>query len=341
MKNFLMYVLFLLMIISAVGCDSEEEPFIYEHEMLYEQYKQSKPNDWEPLPKTEIGSQTDSVYSDSTEFFDEELTLFENDNYSITVTYPKDDAKARNKVQNAPIITVHSKKWKSKAVSVLPIRDGFYAYDSDGEELTRMLSGSHTPGYYDPYEKDHEPFCWYKITDSGVEFKFLAVEKYFIGNDYLPWAMTEEDYQYITDLIAENGSANESVHWEFIVGDWTATEENLNIVGLQSIVDPEIFNEGIHFVRQGNDSIYRDFNYDLEDIGMTIEQKRLIESRVLKENYTAYMAMITVKVDISEDIPTTELSYEMISPADSDVASIYLSRKDVDYNAVFEEVFSE
>lgn len=314
----LFFGILLVILISSIGCakEPEEKIIIYEHEKLYEEYKQENPNDWTPIP---ANSSHQSSF------------LLGNDKFNITSTMFSTNA------HTAPEIAIYELKTGYTQITRLGL--DFYAYNEKGEEVAVLSVGSYDPGYYDPFEGDWEPYCWYRVSDDKLEIKMLAVEQFFVGEKYLPWAMTEEEYQTITAKIKELNNEEQLVYWDSMVGDWIANEENLQLLGLKYAINQDVFNEGIHVLKGGVDFPHILLDDILKKTGITTNQKRIIESKVVKENYEAHMAMITMTIDISGIDPIVEFNYEVISPKESDIAVIYFSEKDYDINKEIADIF--
>ena len=318
MKKTLTGLLSAILLVSAIGCTAaeKEETLIYEHERLYEQYKQDHSNDWEEIPRTN---------------YESKRLLLGTDKFNVSVNMFSTNS------HTSPQISIY--ELSTKYTKIINLDSDFYAYNSNGEEIAKLVSGSTIPGYYNPFEKDWEPYCWYKVYDEKIEIKMLAEEMFFVGEAHMPWAMTEEDYQMITAKIKARENEDQFEYWDIMVGDWIAIESNLELLGLQNIVDRDVFNEGIHVLKGGVDYPHMTLEDIIELTGITTNQKRIIESKVLKKDYVANMAMITMTIDLSGASPKVDFAYDIISPTESDIAEIYFGGKDYDLNKELADIF--
>jgi len=318
MKKILTGVLSAAILLSTAGCITaeKEETLIYDHERLYEEYKQNNPNDWETIPLTNYGSNRLLLGTDK---FNVSVNMFSNNSHT------------------SPTIVIY--ELKTKYTKNINLDIDFYAYNSEGEEIAKLVTGSTNPGYYNPFEKAWEPYCWYRVSDGKIEIKMLTEEMFFVGEAHMPWAMTEEDYQVITEKIKALNNEDQLEYWDSMVGEWIAVESNLESLGLQNIVDRDIFDEGIHVLKGGVDYPHMTLEDIVQRAGITTNQKRITESQVIKKDYVANMVMITMTIDLSGSTPKVDFVYDIISPTDSEIAEIHFGGKDYDLNKELASVF--
>lgn len=200
--------------------------------------------------------------------------------------------------------------------------------------------------YYNPFEKKWEHTISYDILDSNnVTIKFITIENFFVGDKILPNVLTSSDYNKIVNLIIKEPYNNILSTFNLCYLNESVSLNDVDIIenwGLDHITDKNILQKGVHVLRPILlTGTYRLLGEHLNTLGMNTEDKRKLESKAVKDGYEAYMAMVTLNIDLSGEYPSLKMDYDMISPKHHDVSELYFGGKDIDWNEYFKEIYQD
>lgn len=292
---------------------------VYDFERFYEEYKTSYDMVGVPVMNFEILK---------------EYSILENDRFQVT--YQKDSSSS--------ISGVHFIIYDKKMEKIYNIEDTMYLllYDNSNNWVSTLYQIPADQGYYNPYEKDYEPCMWIESENNKIVISFLAIERFFVSESILPNSLTIEDYnKLISDLMVdeENSFIASRIKNIYILKSELDIEVLTQKWRLDKIASAKLYKDDFYILKEFSASSYKNVFEPLIELGMTVEDKRKLESKIIKDNYEAYMAMITLTVDLTGEYPTIDLDYHMISPDKHNVTDIYWGRENFDWNEYFREIY--
>lgn len=272
----------------------------YEHEKLYHEFKETY-----PLTGT-VPEETSDIRGG--------VVLVENDNFTVSYTYYTEDYE--------PFSLLIVDKNTGEDYSS---RREIYGVNSSGEivETYAVRSGKN---YYDPYTKEFESTVRFvEINEDKVVAEVLLMHEFFVersDNNYSRF-MTVEDFEAFVSGLDEDSRRLFEHCYDLTTIDemsFAARESLLNVGGgdFEGIVWDK-FSKPFYCGRNLSVTI----NEQLEEMGYTIENTRMQESKFIKKGYEAPLALARFTIDIGGE----ELTYDaelvkVISPKKSDVVDI-------------------
>lgn len=315
-KRSLIFTIVCLLLVSFMSCSLKKTHVAYKHEILYEEYKKANPITGTPLPEAEINKET---------------LIFENERFSFTYLVTLE----MNVFPHYVIYdNVNEKSY------VLSFKDIFTVYDSEGQKVTSLFSGSPNHGYYNPITEKHEPYTWITICDDNtIELKILVMEMYLISEKQFPKFLTFEDYNEINTEISNNKNFDSAVTYYFrYYSPFKLTKSNLDNSYINAdCIREEFLDTTVYKLTSPAVGTYGNLDTLFEYLNFSVDKCRQLESKIFDPEHEAYMAMVTLTIDLSGEYPTIESDYEMISPKNHNVANIYFGGKDFDWNEYFKE----
>lgn len=274
---------------------------VYIHETNYNTYKNSSFESFSPLPVSESPS-----------------VLLENERYQLAYSMGKG-------CFDSPDLAIRNKD--GSGTVYLFLKEGFTVFDAEIEKS--LYSGSSEIGYYDPYLKLFDPYIRYYTEGEKIVFKILAVERFFIGNSSFPNALLPEDYERLCKEIVEKFPEDSETYIGILNNTYISTVPSENLTndfwGMGAVFKKDLMQEIVYCPRiMSTSSGYYLANEVFKALGITVEEKRLLESKVVNGGYEAYMAVITLTLDIAGDYPKLDIGFEMISPKKHNVSEIRL-----------------
>ncbi len=269
----------------------------YEHEKLYHEFKETYPL-------------TGTVPEDTTDIRGG-VVLVENDNFSVKYSYEYGFLSFSIRNKNT------GEGYSSRSV--------IYGLNSAGETVETYVVGG-GKNYYDPYTKEFESTVRFvEINEDKVVAEVLLMHEFFVErsiNNYSRF-MTVEDFEAFVSGLDEDSRRFFEHCYDLTTIDemsFASRESLLNVGGgdFEGIVWDK-FSKPFYLGRNMSVTI----NERLEEMGYTIENTRMQESKFIKKGYEAPLALARFTIDISGE----ELTYDaelvkVISPQKSDVVDI-------------------